>query len=73
MQDAQENSGKNKKREGNCCEWKQICVLNVLETTWNHNNCCLNINIALKVADTTFNICKLFQNSKSSAKYALGI
>ena len=31
-------------------------MTNVLETTWNDNDCCLNIVIALKVVDTDFKV-----------------
>ena len=29
--------------------WILVCVINVLETTWNDNDCCLNISIDLEV------------------------
>ena len=36
---------------------RQFCVISVLDTTWNDDDCCLNIVIGPKVADATFNSC----------------
>ena len=33
-----------------------FCVVDVLETTWNDNDSCLNIVMGSKVADTTFTV-----------------
>ena len=63
MQYVQDRIGSTRKANNVAGNGNKVIACNVLEITWNDKDCCLNIVIGPKVADTAFKYCtSIFNN-----------